>query len=257
MGQSASDLSNQNSENTVLIYKITEDKEEILQAQQLRYRIFAECMGANLPNSKEGIDQDSFDEVCHHLIVKDTQTNQVVACSRIITNEGAQKAGGFYSSTEFDLTNIIIPDKKYMEIGRTCVDPEYRSGSAMILLFSGLANFLEDHKLDYLMGCASIPLDANFENANAIVAHLEEHHYTDKSLRVYPKVGLPNVNFDKDIDAEKQIPPLLAAYLRIGVKVCGEPFWDKEFNVADAFILLKREEANQRYMKRFLKNTVN
>lgn len=142
-----------------------------------------------------------------------------------------------------------------MEIGRTCVDPEYRSGSAMSLLFSGLAHFLEDHKLDYLMGCASIPLDADFKNANAIVAHLKEHHYTDESLRVYPKIGLPSVDFDKNFDAEKHIPPLLATYLRIGVKVCGEPFWDKEFNVADAFILLKREDANQRYMRRFLKKT--
>lgn len=254
MGQNISDLSNQPAENNALIYHISKDPEEIRQAQELRYRVFAESMGADLPTAKEGLDRDAFDEVCHHLIVKDTHKNKVVACSRIITNEGAQKLGSFYSATEFDLSNVIQADKKYMEIGRTCVDPDYRSGSAMILLFSGLANFLEDNNLDYLMGCASIPLDEDLKEANAIIDYLKEHHYTDESLRVYPKVALPYAESSDVKEVEKRIPPLLGAYLRIGVKVCGEPCLDKEFNVADAFILLDRTKANKRYMKRFLKN---
>lgn len=254
MSQDNSDYNHQPEESNTLVYKLTTDTQEIMQAKQLRYRVFAENMGAELPNAQERLDSDCFDDVCHHLIVKDTKTNQVIGCSRIITNDGANKQGGFYSATEFDLSNVINSNKKYMEIGRTCVAPEYRSSSAMFLLFSGLANFLEDNHLDYLMGCASIPLDADLSQANAIVAYLQEHHYTDKSLRVYPKIPLPKVAFDASIDAKKLIPPLLATYLRIGVKVCGEPYLDKEFNVADAFILLERTQANQRYMKRFLKN---
>ncbi len=252
MNQEKSDCHTQAVENR-LAYKITTDKSDIIQAQQLRYRVFAEDMGADLPNSKERLDYDRFDEVCHHLVVKDLNTNQVVGCSRIITNASAEKIGHFYSATEFDLSNIIQPDKQYMEIGRTCVDPEYRSTSAMFLLFAGLANFLEDNQLDYLMGCASIPLDKDLSQANAIMAHLRDAHFTLENQRVVPKIPVPKAAFDRNIDVKDKIPPLLTTYLRIGVKVCGEAFLDNDFKVADVFILLDRKQANQRYMKRFFK----
>ncbi len=235
-----------------LVARITSDAAEIRQAMELRYRVFAEGMGAHLPSASEGIDRDSFDDVCLHLIVKDVINDNVVGYSRILTNELARQTGGFYSATEFDLSRIIIPGKRYMEIGRTCVDPDFRSGAVIGLLWSGIAQFMSAHNIDYLMGCASISLNEGYSRAVAIVNHLRDKHFTDAALRAEPRHHMPRIEVGQD--GKSLIPPLLKAYLRIGVKVCGEPCLDKDFNVADALILLARGDINQRYLRHFTKN---
>lgn len=235
-----------------LVARITLDPVEIHQALQLRYQVFAEGMGANLPTADEGIDRDHFDDLCHHLIVKDVINDRVVGYSRILTNELAAKAGGFYSSTEFDLTNIVKTDKNYMEIGRTCVAPDFRSGAVIGLLWGGIAQFMATNDIDYLMGCASISLADGYSKAIAVIDYLREHHFTDENTRAEPKIQMPRT--DVDIDGKRLVPPLLKAYLRIGVKVCGEPFLDRDFNVCDALILLGKEDMNQRYLRHFVKS---
>ncbi|GAA6144043.1 GNAT family N-acetyltransferase [Thalassolituus maritimus] len=234
-----------------LVARITDDPREIRQALELRYRVFAEDMGAEVEGADLGIDKDRFDDICLHLIVKDNDTDAVVAYSRILTNDLATRAGGFYSSTEFDLSNVLQPGKTYMEIGRTCVDPDFRSGAAIGYLWGFLAEYLEAHRIDYLMGCCSIPVQGGYEEANAIMNHLREKHMTDATMRAEPMIPVPFVA--TSLDGKTLIPSLLKAYLRIGVKVCGEPFLDKDFGVADAMILLRREDMNYRFLSRILR----
>lgn len=234
-----------------LVARITQDPAEIRQAMQLRYRVFAEGMGAHIDSGEAGIDRDRFDDLCLHLIVKDVSTDQVIGYSRIITSDVAEQTGGFYSATEFDLSRVIQPGKSYMEIGRTCVDPDFRSGAVIGMLWSGIAQFMSAHNYDYLMGCASIPLNEGYARAIAVVNHLREKHFTPETLRAEPKVHLPRISVD--MDGAPYVPSLLKAYLRIGVKVCGEPCLDKEFNVADALILLGRDDINRRYLRHFTK----
>lgn len=234
-----------------LVARITTNPVEIRQALQLRYRVFAEGMGAKLPNTAEAIDRDEFDDYCHHLIVKDVHADCIVGYSRILTSELAEQHNGFYSATEFNLGNIIKPNKRYMEIGRTCVDPDYRSGAVIGLLWGGIAQFMAANDMDYLMGCASIPLADGYSKAIAVVDYLRDHHFTPEDTRAEPKIHLPRT--EVDLNGKNLLPPLLKAYLRIGVKVCGEPFLDKDFNVCDALILLGQDDMNQRYLRHFVK----
>ena len=44
---------------------------EIKEAQRLRYKVFAEEMGANLSKNAEGLDIDEFDAYCDHLLIRD------------------------------------------------------------------------------------------------------------------------------------------------------------------------------------------
>ena len=236
---------------TGLTARITTDAREIRQALELRYRVFAEGMGASVQGADLGIDKDRFDDICMHLIVKDNDTDSVVAYSRILTNDLAARAGSFYSATEFDLSNVLKPGKSYMEIGRTCVDPDFRSGAAIGHLWGFLASYLEEHRIDYLMGCCSIPVNNGFEEASAIMDYLRDSHMTPANIRAIPKIALPHV--DTDLDGGRLVPSLLKAYLRIGVKVCGEPFLDADFGVADAMILLRREDMNYRFLNRILR----
>ena len=108
---------------------------EILDAQRLRYRVFAGEMGANLPSRTPGIDHDIYDPYCEHLIVRDTQSSEVVGTYRILSPENARQIG-YYSENEFDLTRLHHLRSRLVEIGRSCVHPDYRTGATITLLWS-------------------------------------------------------------------------------------------------------------------------
>jgi putative hemolysin len=225
---------------------------EILAAQQLRYLVFVEEMGARLELGEPGLETDRYDPFCQHLIVRDLDREQVVGCYRILTDTQAARAGGYYSQSEFDLSRVLALPGRIMEVGRTCVHPDYRSGAVIALLWSGLARYLIMNRFDYLMGCASIPLRGGTAEAAAIYERLREQHLAPESQRVYPRVPLPTVHIAGADPTKVSVPPLLKAYLRVGAKICGEPAWDRLFNVADLFILLRADAINERYARHFL-----
>ncbi len=224
--------------------------EEVRAAQRLRYQVFAEEMGAKLHSPEPGLDMDSFDAYCEHLIVWDQLNQQVAASTRILTDTQAKATDGFYSQTEFDLSKILATPGRFMEIGRTCVHPDYRNGIALTLLWSGVARYMMTHQFDYLMGCASVPMGQESGMARAVYEQVKGEYLSAPHLRVIPKYPLPSV----PVGALPKvvIPPLLKAYLRLGVKVCGEPCWDADFNVADVFVLLPVKQMESRYLRHFI-----
>ena len=226
-----------------LIACFSKDPNEIRRAQQLRARVF------NLINDDIALDKDKFDDICLHLIVKDSISNNIVGYSRILTTDLVSQPSEFYSASEFDLSQIIKPDQRYMEIGRTCVDPNFRSGAVIAMLWSKIGHFMNEQHIDHLMGCASIPMHDGGATALAVVNHLRENHFSAKTLRVVPKLPLPQ--FDIDTDGKKHVPALLKTYLRMGAKVCGEAYLDREFNVADVVILLAKKDISPRYLRHF------
>jgi putative hemolysin len=106
------------------------------------------------------------------------------------------------------------------------------------------------HGIDYLIGCASIPLGQDGTQAQAIYAGLAEHCLSAPELRVQPKTPLPRR--DGIARADYSLPPLLKAYLRVGARICGEPCLDEDFRVADVFILLETRQLERRYARHFL-----
>ena len=229
--------------------ELAESREDLEAAQRLRYTVFAREMGARLHNRIPGLDHDRFDPYCQHLVVRDA-LDDVVGCTRILTAPAAQRTGGFYSQTEFDLTPILALPGQLMEIGRTCVRADYRNGATINALWSGLAAFIAVHQIDYLIGCASIPLGAHGLAAQALYAELAQRHLVAESLRVKPHLPLPRV--DGLLPPRSALPPLLKAYLRLGAEIGGEPCLDADFQVADVFILLSTARIERRYARHFL-----
>ena len=117
-----------------LSIRFATSKRELEAAQQLRYRVFAQEMNAHCDGEREGFDIDRFDAYCQHLLVVDEVSDRVVGCYRILTDARAVQAGGYYSQGEFDLTRVLGLPGRFMEVGRTCVDPSYRSGAVIALL---------------------------------------------------------------------------------------------------------------------------
>ncbi len=241
-----------NTGETRLTVGLAASPEEVRAALKLRYRVFVEEMGARLDLKEAGIESDHYDPFCQHLVVRDVEREQVVGCYRILTDTQAVLAGGYYSQSEFDLTRVVGLPGRIMEVGRTCVHPDYRSGAVIALLWSGLARYLIMNKFDYLMGCASIPLRGGTQEATAIFERLRGQHLAPETQRVFPRVPLPSVHLAGANVSKVAVPPLVMAYLRVGAKICGEPAWDRQFNVADLFILLRTDDVDERYARHFL-----
>jgi putative hemolysin len=229
------------------------NEDEIRQCQRLRYQIFAGEMGARIQTEVPEHDIDEFDAYCKHLLVRNTNTGEVVGTTRLLTDLDRTRNESFYSQTEFDLRNILRLSGRIMEVGRTCIHPYYRTGSTIAVLWQGLARMMVMHDVDYLVGCASISLDDGGANAAAIMARLRERHWAPVNLRVTPKIPLPPAVTESL--GKPLMPSLLKAYLRIGAQICGEAYWDDKFNVADVFILVNRDQLDGRYARHFLQNS--
>ena len=121
---------------------------EIAEAQRLRYKVFAEEMGAQV-SGKDGLDVDSFDAYCDHLLVRDVYSQQVIGTYRILSPKQANEAGSYYASGEFDLSRISHLLGNTVEIGRACVHKNYRSGGVITLLWAGLAQYMKVHGYEH------------------------------------------------------------------------------------------------------------
>ena len=169
------------------------------EAQALRYRVFSAEFDAKLNGAELGLDMDDYDIHCSHIGVRDLNSGELVATTRLLGGE--------------------------------------------------LAEVLNEGGYRYLMGCASISMQDGGIQAHAVMQRLRERYLCTEHLRAEPKHPLPQLDLPGNVIAE--MPPLLKAYMRLGAKICGEPCWDKDFQVADVFILLKRDELCPRYARHF------
>jgi putative hemolysin len=229
---------------------------EVREAQSLRYRVFGKELGATLKAGADGLDVDELDAHCQHLLVRDAKTNGVVGCTRLLTADKARRFGRFYSEGEFELGGIPSLPGRLLEVGRTCIDPQYRHGSAIAVLWSGLAGFIHFHGIDYLFGCASIPLGEGDVQAAAMMNRIRRLAMSNDAVRVTPREPLLSAQVpDNVLDAP--LPALLKAYIRLGAKACGEPCRDADFGVADVLMLLDVSELNPTYSRHFLERVAD
>ena len=232
-----------------LVLSMASTPEELREVQRLRYKVFIETMGLNSLVREDGLDCDEFDDHCDHLIVRDTATLKVVGTYRLLSATRARKLGRVYSEGEFDLGRLNNLRGRMVEAGRACIHPDYRGGSVIMLLWSGLADYMRRENCDYLVGCASISLADGGHNAVAVYQSLASRHLAPSEYRVTPHLPFP---FSKLEAAQKpQVPPLLKGYLRSGAWICGEPAWDPDFESADLFLLLPLANLDGRYARHY------
>ena len=234
------------------------NENDVRQAQQLRHLVFVEEMGARLTLPKgapAGHDIDMFDPFCEHLLVRAPRVGgvagQVIGTYRVLTPASAQRVGGLYSETEFDLTRLRPLRSKMVELGRSCVHPEWRSGGAILALWAALAEFMHRNQLDTMIGCASVSMRDGGHFAASLWEQLRQSHLAPIEWRVTPRLPLPVSELRHDMQVEA--PPLIKGYLRCGAKVLGAPAWDPDFNTADLPLLLRIEDLPARYRQHFVR----
>lgn len=227
---------------------VTRQSDDIRSAQRLRHQIFAGEFGAITPGPV-GLDADGFDEASDHVIVWHTRKPgtpaEAVATYRLLPPGGGS---GLYSETEFDLTAVSGLLPYTVEGGRSCVRADHRNGATMSLLWSAIAQYMMRGGHRYLIGCSSIPLTDGGELAAGVWHDLQVSHrdprWSCPPRRAWAAGPTP--------PAVVRFPALLKGYLRLGATVLGPPAHDPLFNCADLLILLDLQNADQRYLRRFL-----
>ncbi|MCS3803452.1 putative hemolysin [Chromobacterium alkanivorans] len=234
-----------------LSVRVASEAQDIRRAQKLRFEVFAGEMGAELGSRDLGIDCDEYDALCDHLIVEDAVSGLVVGTYRMLSPAMARRAPSLYSEHEFDLTRLAHLRAGLIEVGRSCVHRDFRSGAVIALLWSGLADYVQQHGGQYLAGCASVSLSDGGHQAVSLYRQLEGKHLSPAEWRVFPHLPLPLDRVCDDAPSAP-MPALIKGYLRAGAYICGEPAWDPDFNCADFFMLLPMSRLNGRYNKYFV-----
>jgi len=232
--------------------RLAKSAQEIELAQRLRWSVFADEQGAHLSSPRQGLDIDHFDLHCDHMVVTEVETGQIVGTYRLLTADAAARCGGYYSQREFDIQRLTAGPLRLLEIGRSCVHPNFRTGTVIALLWSGIAAYLMQSKHDALIGCASIALASDPLPGFALAHDLAARYPASERHRVEPRVRTPHA---AGSSARATIPPLLKGYFRCGAVVCGAPYWDREFNSADLFLYLAVADVEARYARRFMPHT--
>ena len=168
---------------------------------------------------------------------------------RILTPEKAREAGGYYSQSEFDLSGLGPIRDEVVEVGRSCTHADYRNGAVIMLLWSGLAEYLRRGGYQYVLGCASVSLRDDGVTAAEVWRTISKQLPKEGQPHVTPLHRYPVEKLNSTLPA--RVPPLIKGYLKLGATVCGEPAWDPDFNAADFPVLLKMDGMDERYRRHF------
>ncbi len=230
---------------------------DIEAAQRLRWNIFYGAMGATTL-SHGTLDIDPYDAICDHLLVEDTAFGRpiVVGTYRLLRQSVAQAHDGFYSADEYDLTPFAGREGEMLELGRSCVAPEYRDTGTIQLLWRGIASYLRAHVVSMMFGCASFHGTNPDEHADTL-SYLWHNHLATHELRAtaltsrYTTMArLPLGSYDPR-QAMRKLPPLIKAYLRVGAQIGDGAVIDHQFNTVDVFIVMPVAAISDRYLGRF------
>jgi len=244
------------------VVRLASGPEDLDAAQALRYRVFYEEMAATPSPEMQALrrDFDRFDGICDHLLVIDQERSNgavgVVGTYRLLRRSVALQHGGFYTQQEYDVSALLQQPYEIVELGRSCVDPGYRSRGVMQLLWRGLAAYVKTYDIKLMFGCASFP-GTEPESMGAQLSYLHHYHLAPSPLRPraldhhYVSMGIvpPSVIDTQAVLAE--LPPLIKGYLRVGGFVGDGAVVDHQFNTTDVCVIVKTDQLTSKYERRY------
>lgn len=247
--------------------KLANNSYDIEAAQKLRYRVFYEEMGANpSPQVKRlRLDHDEFDGGADHLLVTDRRLqnnlggpgrNPVIGTYRLLQRSHLGPSQNFYTANEFDISKILSFPGKILELGRSCVDINYRNRVTLQLLWQGIAAYVFSHKIDLMFGCASFP-GTQPEIHQPALAYLRSQHQAPKIIRPsalpkkYINMGSKHETIGDEVIKINNLPPLIKGYIRVGGQVGDGAVIDSQFNTTDVCVVVKTESLPTRYRRHY------
>ena len=232
-------------------------------AERLRYTVFVEELGGDgdLVDHANKLERDAFDPVCDHLILIDERRDaaaldHVVGAYRLLTGKKAAQHGRFYSEAEYDLGVLKSSGRRLLELGRSCVHPDYRNGLALHLLWAGLGDYVVEHDIDILFGVASLHGTDIAGHAQSL-SMLHHAHLAPPELRVravetaYQPMNLVAPDRIDRVAAMRSVPALIKSYLRLGGFVGDGAFVDYPFNTTDVCLVMDTAQLSDTVRARY------
>lgn len=235
---------------------------EIDAAQALRYRVFYEERDAKPVGDAAVLrrDIDAYDAVADHLLVLDHSRGAgaaaVVGTYRLIRRSRVAPGQDFYTAGEYDIAKITAFPGEILELGRSCVDLEYRNRPTMQLLWKGIAAFVFRYDITLMFGCASLPGN-DVEAIADQLSYLYHHHLAPENLRVR---ALPALHVEMNRRPADQLhakaalaalPPLVKGYLRLGGFVGDGAVIDPQFNTIDVCVIVQTDAVTDKYYRHY------
>lgn len=242
--------------------RLAQSDAEIEAAQELRYKVFYEEFGAaptpDMARLKR--DFDKYDAHADHLIVVDEthgpKNARIVGTYRLLDRAVAEKHGQFYTSGEYNIDPILKSGASVLELGRSCVLPEFRTRPVLQMLWQGIADYVLEHDIAMLFGCASFP-GTDVKALARPLSYLYHYHLAPPELCpvALPDRYLPmNVIAKEDLNPKEilsELPPLIKGYLRIGSLIGDGAVIDEQFNTTDVCIMLHTRLVTNHYKKHY------
>jgi putative hemolysin len=249
--------------------RLARNQSEISAAQGVRFRVFYDELGARRAgvHELEARDADRFDPVCDHLVVFDTAIagpahRQIVGTYRLLRQEVAVATGGFYSAAEFEIESLVArhPGRNFLELGRSCVLPDYRTRRAVELLWQGIWAYACRHRIDVMTGCASFPgiIPAAHAQPLSFLAHASHADDAWRTRAVAGRFQTMDLMPAEAVDPKAAVlamPPLIKAYLRLGARFGEGCVVDRDFGTTDVFVILPVEAISERYISHYSAET--
>jgi putative hemolysin len=239
--------------------KIADRAQEFDAIAQLRYEVFVRELGGGGAGVNHALrtESDAFDEHAQHLIAMDRDAGDaVVGVYRVMTAEMAAKAGRFYSEDEFDLTALRTSGRKILELGRSCVHPNYRDGVTMFHLWQRLAEYVLSDDFEILFGVASFhgtdPMKYAHALSNLAASYAAPDHLRTKSKKYQTMALVGKFHIDRNT-AIRETPSLIKSYLRLGGVVGDGAFIDDVFNTVDVCLIMDTVTMSQRHREIYSK----
>jgi L-ornithine Nalpha-acyltransferase len=245
-----------------LVTRLAAGPSEVRAAQRVRHNVFVGEFGARMTpaSASTGYDVDSFDAYCDHLLVLDTSLggdaeDQIVGTYRLLRQSVAKAHHGFYSTSEFGVSDLIArhPQKRFLELGRSCVLPPYRTKRTVELLWQGIWAYALEHGIDVMFGCASF--GGCRPEAHALALSFLHHsaaaqgEWAVSALpKLYRKMDLMPVEAIRPREALAALPPLVKGYLRLGARFGDGAVIDRAFGTTDVMVVLPRAAISPRYV---------
>jgi len=242
--------------------RLARSETEILAAQRLRYKVFYLEYKA-IPSEEMERDQrdfDEFDAVTDHLIVIDhgiaDARDQIVGTYRLLRQDIASRYGKFYTSGEYDIASLLNTGKNLLELGRSCVLADYRTRPVLQLLWEGITDYILNHQIGLMFGCASLH-GTDIDALAPQLSYLYHYHLAEKDCRPDALPGQfveMNIIPAAKINARQvfsELPPLIKGYLRLGARIGNGAVIDRQFNTTDVCIVMPTESLSERYVKHY------
>lgn len=247
--------------------RLASNERDLRAAQRLRYRVFVTELGGSgtMVDHTAELEQDAFDPHFDHLLLIDktrdaAALDDVVGVYRLLTSERMPLIGRYYSESEYDLSALKASGRRLLELGRSCVHPQFRGGTAMLHLWNALADYVLEREIEVLFGTASF----HGTDAQALaqpLAYLNHFHLAPPTLRVVarpehrqPMDLIPADQIDRR-QAMAGIPALIKAYLRLGGFV-GQGAWiDHDFNTIDVCLVMDTERMSAKHREFYVRKS--